>query len=390
MLEVGRYLKDIVIKNDEDQDVNIGDLLKKVTLIVNIDCNVGAGANMECEDLQEVYLRYRHLGFEILAFPCDQFQLSLNESPLTAREIKEDLIKRFNVNFPVMHKVNVNGPAAHPLFLFLQKRLSGFPVDVIKWDFTKFLIVDGEPAKRYAPTTSVLSIEPEIAEALGAPWDSDAPLAADATDITSYMQDVQETKLSSRLQPQQQATTEPNLHTQGVESGSFMDEQYPREIETKPRDVTETTEPVDTPLAPMENIGGKMYYTKSGLESQDADEAFRSQIQGHTETPLQMQAQQPGYHETDVRDDATGVTSKEADLEGTKISDSEKRVEQGLSKDVDPQSIGLESEKVDKGVEKDTHQRHHKHKHKKDRKHHREENVGDVQTTEHPTTTTVD
>jgi len=161
------YLKDLVVKDAQAKDVQLSDLMKKVTLIVNIDCNVGEGTNTECEALQDVYMRYKDKGLEILAFPCDQFQLSLTEAPYTGEAVKDDLEKRLGVTFPIMHKVNVNGAHAHPLFIYLQTRLSGFPTDSIKWDFTKFLIVDYEPTKRYAPTTSVMAIEPEIAHALG-------------------------------------------------------------------------------------------------------------------------------------------------------------------------------------------------------------------------------
>jgi len=162
------YLKDLVVRDCSGQDYYMHELLKTVTLIVNVDCKVGGESNNECPGLEALYLKYKDRGFEILAFPCDQFQIG-SRAHCTAMEVKEDLAKRYHVTFPIMHKVNVNGETAHPLFIYLQKRLSGFPNDAIKWDFTKFLIVDGEPKKRYAPTVSPQSIELEIAHHLSAP-----------------------------------------------------------------------------------------------------------------------------------------------------------------------------------------------------------------------------
>jgi len=165
---MAEYIRELTVKDDMGRDCCMQDLLKKVTLIVNVDCKVGGDSNSACSNLQMLYDKYNSRGFEILAFPCDQFQIGDNRF-CTASEIKQDLVKRYGVSFPIMNRVNVNGETAHPLFVFLQKRLPGFPTDAIKWDFTKFLVVDGEPKKRYAPTTPVKLMEAEIAEELGVP-----------------------------------------------------------------------------------------------------------------------------------------------------------------------------------------------------------------------------
>lgn len=65
--------------------------------------------------------------------------------------------------------MDVNGADAHPLFVFLKHKLDGFITSDIKWNFTKFLIVDGAPFKRFATTTSPMSIEQDIADALARP-----------------------------------------------------------------------------------------------------------------------------------------------------------------------------------------------------------------------------
>ena len=64
-------------------------------------------------------------------------------------------------------KVDVNGPAAHPLFRYLKQALPGVLGGRIKWNFTKFLIGrDGTPLKRFAPFTTPEKMEASILAAL--------------------------------------------------------------------------------------------------------------------------------------------------------------------------------------------------------------------------------
>tara|TARA_B100000579_G_C22054024_1_gene498369 strand:- start:39 stop:305 length:267 start_codon:yes stop_codon:yes gene_type:complete len=73
--------------------------------------------------------------------------------------------QRKGAKFPVMAKVDVNGAGAHPLFAWLKDNTStGFPpLKDIPWNFGKFLIDrEGKPSKRYAPTSSPLSMEGDI------------------------------------------------------------------------------------------------------------------------------------------------------------------------------------------------------------------------------------
>ncbi|RLN26212.1 hypothetical protein BBJ28_00009209 [Nothophytophthora sp. Chile5] len=116
-------------------------------------------------------------GFTVLAFPCNQFG---HQEPGTPEEIFQFATEQYHVTFPLFAKiancccccrfggaqVDVNGENAHPLFTFLQKRLSGFITDGIKWNFSKFLIVNHEPLKRYGSSTSPFEIENDILQAL--------------------------------------------------------------------------------------------------------------------------------------------------------------------------------------------------------------------------------
>lgn len=60
-------------------------------------------------------------------------------------------------------KIDVNGNKAHPLWKYLKEKQSGFLINAIKWNFTKFLIdKNGQPVKRYATTTNPLDMESDL------------------------------------------------------------------------------------------------------------------------------------------------------------------------------------------------------------------------------------
>ncbi len=53
----------------------------------------------------------------------------------------------------MMAKIDVNGPAAHPLYAYLKKAQKGLlGSEAIKWNFTKFLVDrEGRVVRRFAP-----------------------------------------------------------------------------------------------------------------------------------------------------------------------------------------------------------------------------------------------
>lgn len=120
------------------------------------------------KELVAVYDRYRSEGFEVLAFPCNQFG---GQEPGSATEIL-NFVKGYGVTFPIFEKVDVNGPNTHPLFKYLKSQKGELLGNDIKWNFGKFLIGrDGTVLSRYAPTSSPESIAPDIESALKADAD---------------------------------------------------------------------------------------------------------------------------------------------------------------------------------------------------------------------------
>lgn len=78
---------------------------------------------------------YKDKGFEILAYPCNQFG---SQEPHPAEEIIE-FVKKYDVQFPMMTKTSVTNKRQDPLYKWLRdnSELNGGDM---QWNFEKFLI----------------------------------------------------------------------------------------------------------------------------------------------------------------------------------------------------------------------------------------------------------
>lgn len=150
---------DFVVKRASGEETSLKEFKGKVLLVVNTASR--CGFTPQYEGLQRVYDHYKEKGFEVLAFPCNQFG---HQEPGDNKEITEFCSLNFNTKFPIFEKVEVNGKKAHPLYRYLTKEKPGlFGTKNIKWNFTKFLVdKDGTPIKRYAPTVKPEEIAKDI------------------------------------------------------------------------------------------------------------------------------------------------------------------------------------------------------------------------------------
>jgi glutathione peroxidase len=125
------------------------------TLIVNVASH--CGFTPQYKQLEHLYRTYAPKGFQLLAFPCNQFG---GQEPGSNEQIQEFCKLNYDVTFPVLAKIQVNGPDADPIFVYLKKQAPGLlGSESIKWNFTKFLVDgDGNVIERFAPTTSPSSI----------------------------------------------------------------------------------------------------------------------------------------------------------------------------------------------------------------------------------------
>lgn len=134
----------------------------KVLLIVNTASK--CGFTPQLAGLQALYGQYRDQGLEILGFPCNQF---MGQDPGSNEEIQNFCRLNYGVTFPMLAKIDVNGPRADPLYKYLTRQTAGLLGGAIKWNFTKFLVDrHGRVLKRYAPTVEPAEIAADIEAAL--------------------------------------------------------------------------------------------------------------------------------------------------------------------------------------------------------------------------------
>lgn len=135
----------------------------QVVLVVNTAS--ACGFTPQFAGLQDLHQRYAPQGLVVLGFPCNQFG---QQDKGSNSEIAGFCQRNYGVDFPMMAKVDVNGPQAPPLFQWLKAQAPGIlGTRRIKWNFTKFLIGrDGQVLRRYAPQTPPARLEADIARAL--------------------------------------------------------------------------------------------------------------------------------------------------------------------------------------------------------------------------------
>jgi glutathione peroxidase len=112
-----------------------------------------------------MYEKYKDDGFDIWAFPCNQFD---NGEPGTDREVRDRINKTFRPKFKLFSKIDVNGPNTHDVFKFLRGTSALFDrkenvVKPIYWNFAKFLINEyGQVLYYFDSRHDVELIEPYI------------------------------------------------------------------------------------------------------------------------------------------------------------------------------------------------------------------------------------
>jgi glutathione peroxidase len=157
-MAVPASIYDVTVRTIDGASVSLGDYRGKVLLVVNVASR--CGYTPQYEGLEALYRRHRDRGFVVLGFPCDQFG---RQEPGTDSDIREFCSSRYDVTFPLFSKIDVNGPGADPLYVYLKARKTGWLGSSIKWNFTKFLVDRrGEVVRRFAPADKPEAIEPAV------------------------------------------------------------------------------------------------------------------------------------------------------------------------------------------------------------------------------------
>lgn len=156
-------LYDFTVKASDGSAIDMSEYRGKVVLVVNTASK--CGFTPQYEGLEALHRKYAGRGLQIMAFPCNQFG---KQEPGDAEEIRNFCTLKYDVSFPLMKKIDVNGDNADPVYDWLKKEAPGiFGSEAIKWNFTKFLIDrEGNVVERYAPTTKPEKLEGDIEKLL--------------------------------------------------------------------------------------------------------------------------------------------------------------------------------------------------------------------------------
>lgn len=133
---------------------SLADFKGKTLLIVNTASE--CGNTPQYKSLEALYEKYKPKGFEVLAFPANNFG---GQEPGTNAEIKTFCSTKYKTTFPLFAKISVKGKDIAPLYQYLTTE-SGFPGNV-GWNFAKFLVdPDGKVVARFEPSLDPL--KPEV------------------------------------------------------------------------------------------------------------------------------------------------------------------------------------------------------------------------------------
>lgn len=124
---------DFTLDDIDGKPVSLSQYKGKVLLVVNTASF--CGNTPQYTDLESMYEQYRDKGFEVLAFPANNFG---QQEPGTNAEIKGFCLTKYSVSFPLFSKISVKGEDKHPLYRYLTEQ-SPFPGEV-EWNFQKYLI----------------------------------------------------------------------------------------------------------------------------------------------------------------------------------------------------------------------------------------------------------
>ena len=149
---------DFSVKDIDHQEISLEKFKGKTLLIVNVASR--CGFTPQYTGLQNLYEKCKDNGFEILAFPCNQFG---SQEKGTNDEIKDFCSNEYNVSFTLFDKIEVIGDNASPLF----KKLTQDAGREIQWNFTKYLInKDGDFVRGFGTQKKPEEIEEHIIKIL--------------------------------------------------------------------------------------------------------------------------------------------------------------------------------------------------------------------------------
>jgi len=108
--ELKDNINDISVLDMENHLVKLSDYNGKVLMVVNVASE--CGYTPQYKGLEEIYKKYSSRGFEILAFPCNDFG---EQEPGTNEQIQQFCSANYGVTFKLFNKIKVLGENKEPL-----------------------------------------------------------------------------------------------------------------------------------------------------------------------------------------------------------------------------------------------------------------------------------
>ena len=158
-------LADIPLTRISGEPASLADFSGSVLLLVNVASK--CGFTPQYEALEKIYATYKDRGFEVLAFPANDFGA---QEPGSDADIQTFCTTNFGASFPMFSKITVTGPAIPGL----RAQLDGFltnsgghtnPAPGVLWNFEKFLLGrNGAVLGRFA--SDIAPDDPRLTQAI--------------------------------------------------------------------------------------------------------------------------------------------------------------------------------------------------------------------------------
>jgi glutathione peroxidase len=139
----------VPIKTLKGEPTTLAAYKGKALMLVNVASQ--CGNTPQYATLEALQKKYEAKGFTVIGFPCNQFG---GQEPGTSEEISTFCATNYGITFPIMEKIEVNGPGRHDIYKALTPIKGDGREGDIKWNFEKFVVsADGTKITRFSPST---------------------------------------------------------------------------------------------------------------------------------------------------------------------------------------------------------------------------------------------
>ncbi|HTK82949.1 MAG TPA: glutathione peroxidase [Bacteroidota bacterium] len=144
---------DFTMKSIDGKPQPLASYKGNVLMIINTASE--CGYTPQYETLEKLYETYKDKGFQVLAFPANNFGA---QEPGSNAEIKTFCSTKYHTTFDLFEKISVKGNDQDPLYTYITKE-SPYKGD-IKWNFQKYLVDrSGNIAAKYMSAVDPMSKE---------------------------------------------------------------------------------------------------------------------------------------------------------------------------------------------------------------------------------------